>query len=611
VSGLHAAVLGRGPHRTLVPDFPELASPGYDDDFFELCEWIESGQLIEAHSAWFERSIWTNIGVARLGWPAVQGHQWRCSASKAATHALPRNLEDAGAALRLSVQKDSAGHTLMMAMCKPRKPRKGDVQAWQNAHGAGTCPTCKGRGSTRKVACDACQGTGQLPGDVAQIPPLPVLWRESCADLLGLFDYCRTDVLSERALSDALPDLIPAETELYLLDQTINERGFALDKHAVARALELIRDETAYLNDQIAVLTDGQVTRGTQRQRMVNWFETHGLALPNTQAATIDLYLNPESRDPLTPEVRRGLELMRELGRSSTSKYTTMRAWACPDGRVHGGLLYHGAGTGRWSGAGVQPHNFVRGGKIKLSQDAVWLLLKLGERDKIRETYGSVMLVLSEALRGAICAELGSQLYVADYAAIEARVLLWLAGDEDGLNIFRSGEDIYCSLASDIYKRTITKKDKNERQLGKAAQLGLGYQMGAEKFVSAAAKYGVTIEDAFSLQVVQTFRNRFWRVPEEWSRQEKAAIEAVNSGQRIQAGKTCWFVEGRFLYCQLPSGRRLAYPDAEVWIQKTPWGERRPQMVFMGVNPHTHQWSRMHSYGGCWSRTSSRPSRAT
>lgn len=588
------------PESTVVlwhPAFPHLGiEESLDDDpLCDLFDWIFFGGLVEAHNAWFERGIWTNIMTPRFRWPPVPVHQWRCSAAKAAVHSLPRALDDATSALNLSVQKDEAGYIVMRKVTSPRKPLKADIQAWQNTHNAGVCPTCKGRGTTRKVVCTPCAGTGALSQSVKTVPPIPRLWHESPALFEQLWAYCQQDVLAEKSLSAALPDLSPAETDVYLLDQTINQRGFYLDQDAVTRALELIHDETLYLNDRITQLTQGQVTKGTQRQRMTQWFDQQGLQLENTQAITIDDALTDKH---LSAPVHEGLSLMRELGRSSTAKYTTMQRWLCPDNRVHGGLLYHGAGTGRWSGAGVQPQNFVRGGTLKLSQQEIWEDLQSGDRELVRGAYGSVMLLLSEGLRGVICATPGYQLYVADYAAIEARVLLWFAEDEAGLDIFRRGEDIYCEMASAIYHRPITKQNAKERQLGKATILGCGYQMGGSKFVSTVAAYGVEIDEDFAIQVVATYREKFWRVKQLWEDQEAAALKTLKTRKPILCGRITWIPTKWFLYCLLPSGRRIAYPEAEIRPRLMPWGDMKMGLTYKGVNSYTRQWQRQHAYGG-------------
>lgn len=328
------------------PAFPQfgLAETG-TDHLIELFNWIVEGELVEAHNAWFERGIWQNIMAVRYGWPAVGGHQWRCSAAKAAAHALPRSLDDAAYALGLSIRKDAAGSKVMMKMNKPRKPRKAEVLAWQKEHG--------------KV-------------------PMPLLWHESRELFDQLCSYCQQDVLTEEAVSHAVPDLSESEQRMYTLDQTINERGFLLDMEAVGVALGLIGVETKRLNDELCELTGGSPDKATKRKKMHDWFLNQWVIIEDTKAGSVDEALK---RDDLTPKVRRGLELLQSLSRSSTAKFEAMRNWAGPDGRVRGGVLYHGASTGRWSGAGVQPHNFPRGTVKDI--DGAWRVLKTGDRTQI------------------------------------------------------------------------------------------------------------------------------------------------------------------------------------------------------------------------------------
>lgn len=571
------------------PAFPSLGIPeGRNlDKLPELFQWITEGELVEAHNAFFERGMWQNIMVSRYGWPMVAPSQWRCSAAKAAALSLPRKLGEAAKVLRLKIQKDPEGmkkmkESAIKRMFKPRKPRKKERELWTLEHGS---------------------------------EPMPPLWWESLEWLEGMWAYCALDVLAEEALSNRLPNLSPEETELYLMDQTINERGFQLDQEAVESALELIEQETALLNAELFKLTKGKVERATQRDRMIDWFADQGYEIPNTQAETLDIALglakdmlgDLQDASKLPRRVRRGLELMRTLGRSSTAKYDTMRLWACPDWRVRGGLLFHGASTGRWSGKGVQPHNFVKG-NIK-DIEATWNVLKTRDRTQITQfafdgkaPANDVMKPLSHALRGAIVASAGKNLYVADFAAIEARVLLWMAQDEEALEIFRSGRDIYMEMASSIYGYPVTDKDKQktERALGKVAILGLGYQMGWSKFIDTCWTMAqIIIEEELSKQTVDAYRAKFWLVKQMWTDQEEGAITAVlNKYKKFTVGRVTWVYEDMFLYCILPSGRRLAYPYPKIASRATPWGEQRQVLTFMGVNPVTKQWQSQTTYGG-------------
>ena len=238
-----------------------------------------------------------------------------------------------------------------------------------------------------------------------------------------------------------------------------------------------------------------------------------------------------------------------------------------------------------------------------VSQEDLWALLKTGDSAAIRARYGDVMEVLSAALRGAIVASPGKQLYVADYASIEARVLLWLADDYKALDIFARGEDIYCEMASEIYGRPITKADKDERQLGKAATLACGYGMGASKFVDTAAKapYNITVAEDFAKRVVDAYRSKFYRVKQLWEEQQATAIEAVHIPQEtVTTAHVSWLYDDDegFLFCTLPSGRRLAYPEPEVHAKLTPWGEYRDSLTFMGIDTRTRKWTRQFTYGG-------------
>ncbi len=328
------------------PAFPQLNMPEQGvEELVELFHWIVEGELVEAHNAWFERGIWQNVMCPRFGWPCVPSGHWRCSAAKAAAHALPRGLDDCASALGLAMRKDATGHKVMMKVSKPRKPRKAEVEAWVKAHGKA---------------------------------PMPILWHESKALFDQLFAYCRQDVLTEQAVSEAVPDLSESEQALYTLDQTINERGFLLDMEAVDAALALIDQETTRLNAELKELTGGSPDKATQRKKMHDWFLDQWVIIEDTKAGSVDEALK---RTDISPRVRRGLELLQTLSRSSTAKFEAMRNHACADGRVRGGLLYHGASTGRWSGAGVQPHNFPRGTVKDI--DGAWRVLKTRERSAI------------------------------------------------------------------------------------------------------------------------------------------------------------------------------------------------------------------------------------
>lgn len=600
------------------PAFPALGIEEPDDfsDMAELVEWIRADGLVEAHNVFFEYCIWHNILVPRFGWPVVALESWRCSAAKAASYALPRGMEDAANALHLTMRKSVAKTEtegvrvfkqihIVRKVAKPRKARKAELKAWAEAG----------------------------------VTPPAVLYHESRELFESLWAYCRQDVLAEEAISEALEDLNEHETELFLLDLAINIRGFQLDQEAVDVALRHLAQESALLNKELCKVTNGYVDKASQRENMKLWFASEGLDLYDTKGETLDALLSLKSNVSLSKAAKRALELMRALGRSSTAKYLAMANWLDPDdGRVRGGLLYHGAGTGRWSGKGVQPHNFPKLSPKPVDQkdpdpndiSVLWEALKTKARAYIVKRWKGVMEALSAALRGAIVAPPGKVLYVTDFAGIEARVLLWCAGDEAGLQLFRDHADIYCDMAASIYNRPVNKHDHpKERGIGKIAILGLGYQMGASKFVDTCEKGGVSIpEDVYceecgygskehrkqnhpfifadgededtmtAVKVVDAYRTKYWRVKQMWEDQEASAIAAVESRSPVQCGPVRWIYQAPFLFCELPSGRRLAYMEPRVKLARMPWGKDKAQLSYMGVHPKTKQWVRQTVYGG-------------
>jgi len=505
-----------------------------------------------AHNSMFEYCIWNNILAKGYGFPPLTDFgKWECTASKAAAHALPRALGACALALHLPQEKDETGKRIMLKMSRPRKPTKNDKSPWN----------------------------------------------DKAEDYATLYKYCAQDVVVESAIDNALPPLIPMEREVWKLDQTINARGVAIDTEALDTAISFVNRFKDTLNGELADITHGAVMKATEVKKLTDYLG--GLVskedLPNLSAASIEDYLKKCDN----PTVRRILEIRQQAGKSSTSKLDTMKKCICPDGHVRDILMYHGASTGRWSGKGIQVQNFPRGGK-GYDIDTVMDTIKLHDYGAFTLVYPNVIDAISSALRGFIVADEGEELIAADFSAIEARVVLWLAGAEKGLKAFREGADIYCELASEIYKRKITKKDKDERQLGKTGVLGCGYQMGADRFkAQVKAQTGMSISRETADLVVKTYRATYPEVVAFWYAQERAAVRAVReAGKLIKEGPVMWKVQGRFLYCRLLSGRCIAYCEPVIKPIVTKWGEEKEQLTFMGVNSLNHKWERQHTYGG-------------
>lgn len=686
-----------------VEDYP-LDDMGDPYSLERLFEHIRKGGLVEAHNVAFEANIWQHLfskpeggdelGATGTGAPRVKDTQWRCSAAKAATYALPRDLEGAGLAMDMPkhlLKFAAEGTRLLNKYSKPRKARKGEDKL-----------------------------------DPYTDEPL-VYWHAYDEEDFGLlYRYCRQDVVAEHALSSELPDLSTREYAVWLADFRGNRRGVRIDVDLVRMAIKLEAELKAKMNATLQAITQDddrnpEGIRGTERAKLLAWLGRRGLFLPDSTAETLDHLMASSSFDMLDSEVQTVVRIARNINRASVSKYK--RILQCIDWddlRVRELVMYHGAATGRWSGKGIQVQNFPKGNiaellgispKSPLAKMAVLVEdIKAGDLGWLEVIYGDALSALSSAIRGVLIPSPGKVFFVADYSAIEARVVLWLAGAKKALDVFRAGKDIYCDMAEGIYRRPINKDDNpKERGFGKVAILGLGYGMGWLTFLLTLRDYKIKFKPADALEVlggeatkyvkwvnkqlwpvepqaedfdddedyreemrlyrgrqrqatahlrrlrdsretpgeiiqelalckytVDTYRARYPEVKKLWALQESAATQAVAKWKRanmeredayeaaqvkakkmaklgktfyyeeppplepifIECGMVTWVVEGRWLFCYLPSGRRLAYNLPDVKGVMTPWGEKRLSLRFMGVHKKTKKWARMASYGG-------------
>lgn len=516
---------------------------GYDfepqsPDPEELMDHVAEGGMVEAHNVLFEFVIWNHVLRREFPqFPELRLDQLMCSAAKAAQFSLPRSLEQMCRVLGTPHQKDSAGGKVMLKCSKPRKPDKHEKTFVRD--------------------------TGLQFWELAELYGWN-MWHEAEADIRRTWAYCQDDVRAEHSGSSMLRPMRRREVEFWQMDLRMNLRGIACDVPGVTKVIRMADEEKERLNKRISEVTGGAVPKGSSRARLLRWCnEDRGFwHVMNTQADHIEEVLGryPECPD----DVREALRISVDVNKTSTSKYQQMLEQVSDDGRIRDMMLYYGANrTGRWSGKGVQPHNFVRG--FSKDMEAAWEVFEHGDRDIVELIYGSPMDAFARGCRGGLIAGPGKELHVADYAAIEARVLLWLAGDEDGLEIFRRGEDIYLAMASDIYEIPLEKLDKKthpeERQMGKKAVLGLGYQMGEEKFDDECAAEGIDMPRAFYRKVVKAYREkRFPLVASLWPETEEAAVNAIkHQGEVFHARRVKYKVIGPFLHCQLPSGRMLSY----------------------------------------------------
>jgi len=508
--------------------------------------------FLVAHNAYFEQVITRFILSQHFTHPylkQIPHERWICTAARAAALALPRNLEGACQALGLSTQKDMVGRRLMLKYSKPRKPTKNNNNVWH--------------------------------------------WDDD--EVKRLFEYCKSDVDAETELFLRTQPLSDKERSVWYLDQRINFNGFRIDLPLVERCLELISEEEKNLKEQTKQLTQGTITNTTQRDKCLAWIKENGGGIPDLRSKTVSDYLKKKD---IPEKVREILEIRQEGSKSSTKKYTAFKNRAGKDHRVRDILLYHGASTGRWAGLGVQPQNLPRQSKDFDFETAIEVI-KESDLETIRLLYGSPSKLFSNCIRSVITSSYGKTLFCADYNAIEARVLFWVAKDEIGIKAFRDNRPIYKEMAAAIYHKPVVDITDDERFFGKTAVLGCGYGLGAQGFKNQVQNLGINISDTFAKQVIDAYRTKYYMVPKLWSNLEKAAIYATqNKGKAVSINYTKWFVAGKFLYCELPSGRKLAFYGPEIKAGKTPWGEERLQLWHWSTHPVTKKWTLDSTYGG-------------
>lgn len=404
-----------------------------------------------------------------------------------------------------------------------------------------------------------------------------------------LYQYCITDVEAERAADDLLFPLPPTEEQVYFFDQRINDRGIAIDVDTVKKAMELIDRSVIEINKEAEKLTDGAVTAVSQRDRLVSWLETQGVVLPALDKSAI----NDALADISIPLNVREVLRLRQLGsKTSVKKLQAMMNMVDDDNRIRGHLLYHGASTGRFSGKGVQLHNLPRP-TLKKPEQVIPYIQRLAYGE-IELGFGPIQNIISDCIRSLIIAGPGKTFYAADFAAIEARVLAWISGQDDLVAQFATGDDIYLAFASEIYKRVLNRKEHDfERQVGKASILGLGFMMGSMKFELTCHKAGIFLDAGEYDRIVKLYRKRYKKIVEFWYEFEKYCIRAVKNPNKVYTYRMFRFrMRDGNLRVQLPSGRALNYVEAEVVQNTTPWGEVRAAVEISAVNSFTRKWER-------------------
>lgn len=495
----------------------------------------DENSTLHAWNSFFEYCIWVNV----LKWPTPNITQWHDTAAQAAALALPRALGACGEALGLPQDslKDKRGKYLIQRLCKPNRGK-----------------------------------------------------RIQDTDLLNeMYEYCKQDVIAERAIGNTLRPLSPSERNVWKLDQTINIKGVPIDRDSVDITIDLIDQEKTKLNEEVAHITEGALIAVSQRVKVMDYIQSLGYPLIKFDKAYLSEVLKD---DDLHPKAKRLIEIRLQTGKTSLAKYDALKLITPELPRAHGMLRYHGASTGRWTGQLFQPQNLPR--PTFNNTDLCIETLKEKDLEWLRVLYNDPLEAFSSCIRGMISAPMGKKLIVADYSAIEARVLAWLAGQEDVLEVFRGHGKLYEHTASQICRINIDNVTKDQRFIGKVATLALGYQGGSKAFMSMAEVYGVEIDAELAETVKTDWRKANQNVVKYWKGIENCAIEAVNNPGTPSSFRNIKFkCYGGFLNCRLPSGRLLAYYKPQ--MKPGMYGE---QVTFMGTNSVTRKWERQNTYGG-------------
>ena len=468
---------------------------------------------------------------------------WHCSMIHARTLGLPSSLAEVGKVLGIEQQKMTEGKALIKFFCVPY---------------------------------DTIDGVPQFhsPTDY------PDKWEIFKA-------YNKRDVGAELEIDRKLsrfpvPDFLWKE---FYLDQEINDRGILVDMQLADKAIGLDAEAKEELTAEMKRLTG--VENPNSIYQLLDWLETQGYksdSLGKTQVQE----LIKTAKEP----VKSVLQMRLQLSKSSVKKYTAMKNTACSDNRARGMFSFYGASrTGRWAGRNVQLQNLPQNHLPDLSEARE--LVKYGSFEDIQMLYDDVPDILSQLIRTAFIPRQGMKFIVADFSAIEARVIAWLAGEEWRMKAFANGEDIYCASASKMFGVPVVKHGENGhlRQKGKISELacGFGGSVGAMKAMGADS---LGLSDTELKQIVTDWREASPHITEFWWAVDRAVKKAVKEKTATKTHGLLFSYEAGFLFIRLPSGRRLAY--AKPYIGKNKFGGE--SVIYMGINAQK-KWDRLESYG--------------
>lgn len=522
-----------------------------EDDAEFRTHLYDPNTLKTAFNANFERTC-----LARHYEAPMPPYQWQCTMVRSAMLGLPMSLEAVGNALHLPEDKAKlkTGKALIQYFCKPCKPTRSNG------------------GRTRNLPAHD-------------------------QDKWDLFkEYCIRDVDTEHEILSILSSFGPmpeSECRLWELDQLINDTGILTDQSLIRNIMSYDISRKAELMEEAQSLTG--LSNPNSPAQLKKWLtEVKGVAVEGLTKADVAALLSEE----LPADVRRVLEIRQALGKTSTAKYTKMADAACDDDRIRGCLRFYGSKTGRWAGRLVQVQNLPQN-----HIDDIFRCRELvaeGDIDSAVMCWGESAFIFSQLIRTAFIPAQGHIFVVSDFSAIEARVLAWLADEKWRMEVFASGGDIYCASASKMFGVPVEKHGINGhlRQKGKVAELALGYQGGVGAIKSMDSSGSIPEEEMPG--IVADWREASPNVVKLWKQIELAAKTAVREGRpekrpaKVLKGRIQFYMQDSVLFMVLPSGRRIAYFDAEV-VRQT---DGRDHLMFKAVNQTSRKWGDSETYGG-------------
>ncbi len=506
---------------------------------------LEDDKVIKwAFNANFERICLSRF----LGYPTgdyLEPDSWRCSMVWAAYMGLPLSLEGAGAVLGLEKQKLAEGKDLIKYFCQPCAPTKSNGLRTRN-----------------------------LPKHA------PDKW-------LTFKKYNIRDVETEmsiqaRLLKYPVPDSVWEE---YHLDQEINDRGVGLDMELVRQAIQMDGRSRSELTQAMKELTS--LDNPNSVQQMKQWLADNGV-----ETDTLGKKAVAELLKTAPPQLQKVLTLRQQLAKSSVKKYQAMETAVCADGRARGMFQFYGANrTGRWAGRIIQMQNLPQNHLDDLSEARG--LVRVGDFDALEMLYEDVPDTLSQLIRTAFVPQENRKFIVADFSAIEARVIAWFAGEKWRQDVFAEGKDIYCASASQMFGVPVEKHGVNGhlRQKGKIAELALGYggSVGALKAMGAL-EMGLQEDELPAL--VSAWRQANPKIVQFWWAVDRAVMDAVTRKTTTKTHGIIFSARNGMLFITLPSDRSLAYVKPKIGENRFGGG----CITYEGVGG-TKKWERIDSYG--------------